>query len=499
MASSGSFKTNGVTGSGCTISFTFSWQEVSQSVENNSTTISYKVVATVSPSGYYRTAYARKLVINGVTIANVNGSSSNGVRINNNTTLFSGQVTIAHNSDGTKSFSANLGVSIGTYGTTSYNCNGSGSWSLDQIARASDFTLSGSQLGSTVTVTIDRKSSSFTHLVEYSFQGSSWTTASSAATTSASFVPPLSLGSQIPNNTSGTLSVRVTTKNGSTTIGSSVTKTITLSLPSSVIPSTPSISLVRQDNGVPSGWGVYVKGYSKVQVNASSSGSYGSSIRSYSVNCDGLGGSNGSVFGPFSTANTKTVTVVVTDSRGRTNSNTATFTVLDYFEPSISVTANRCNSSGNATPDGTYLYVTCNFNYASVGGKNTVSVTVSCNGASQNPTSSGSFILAANVSPTNPYVLTATISDGMGKSASVEFNIPTDVVPLSIKLNKKGIAIGGYSTEDNVFQVFWTIKDFNGREIDGGAFAYVLSVTDSYVEIGNEEEWVARGRPRGLL
>ena len=43
------------------------------------------------------------------------------------------------------------------------------------------------------------------------------------------------------------------------------------------------------------------------------------------------------------------------------------------------------------------------------------------------------------------------------------------------------------------------MKDVNGREIDGGAFAYVLSVTDSYVEIGNEDEWVARGRPRGLL
>lgn len=470
--------------------------ESNTSIPNNTSQVSVTLyVDKLSGTGYW-TSDKKPWSI---SIGGSTSSGSTAFNFKNYTTLKLGSYsrTITHNSDGSGSVNivCKFSTTSGTLGSATIDVN----FGLTTIPRASDFSLSGSQLGSTVTVTIDRKSTSFTHLVEYSFQGSAWTTASSAAATSASFVPPLSLGSQIPNNTSGTLSVRVTTKNGSTTIGSSATKTITLSLPSSVIPSKPTISLVRQDNGVPSSWGVYVKGYSKVQVNASSSGSYGSSIKSYSVNCDGLGGSSGTVFGPFSTANTKTVTVVVTDSRGRTNSNTATFSVLDYFEPSISVTANRCNSSGNAMPDGTYLYVTCNFSYASVGGKNTVSVTVSCNGASYNPTSSGSFILAANVSPTTPYVLTATITDGMGKSASVEFNIPTDVVPLSVKLNKKGIAIGGYSTEDNVFKVFWVIKDANGREIDGGAFAYVLSVTDSYVEIGNEDEWISRGRPRGLL
>lgn len=470
--------------------------ESNVSIENNTSQVNVSLyLEKLSGSGYY--SYDGKpwnINIGGSVVAS--GNKTYDFRSYSSLLLGTGTKTITHNSDG----SGSVAVS-GYFSSSPYlgSATVSGTFTLTTIPRASDFSLSGSQLGSAVTVTINRKSSSFTHVVEYSFQGSAWTTASSAATTSASFVPPLSLGSQIPNNTSGTLSVRVTTKNGNTTIGSSVTKTITLSLPSSVIPSAPSISLARQDNGVPSSWGVYVKGYSKVKVNASASGSYGSTIRSYSVNCDGLGGSSGSVFGPFNSPGIKNITVTVTDSRGRTNSNTATFTVLDYFEPSISVTANRCNSSGNATPDGTYLYVTCNFNYASVGGKNTKTVTVSCNGASQNPTSNGSFILAANVSPTNPYILTAAISDGMGKSASVEFNIPTDVVPLSLKLNKRGIAIGGYSTEDNVFKVFWTIKDFSGREIDGGAFAYVLSVTDSYVEIGNYDEWVARGRPRGLL
>lgn len=464
MASSGSFKTNGVTGSGCTISFTFSWQEVSQSVENNSTTISYKVVATVSPSGYYRTAYARRLIINGVTIANVNGSSSNGVRINNNTTLFSGQVTIAHNDDGKKSFSASLGVSIGTYGTTSYNCNGSGSWSLDQIARASDFTLSGSQLGSTVTVTIDRKSTSFTHLVEYSFQGSAWTTASSAATTSASFVPPLSLGSQIPNNTSGTLSVRVTTKNGSTTIGSSITKTITLSLPSSVIPSAPSISLVRQDNGVPSGWGVYVKGYSKVQVNASSSGSYGSTIKSYAVNCDGMGGSSGSVFGPFNSAGLKNVTVTVTDSRGRTNSNSISFTVEDYFNPSISATAQRCTSSGTVSTSGTYLRVVVTYSFASVANHNTITKNASCNGETNTSFESGQvFILAANVDPAQTYTLTVSIEDGLGNSDEIEISIPTDIRAINVMLSKKGVAFGGFATEEEIIKCYWDLKLKSGN------------------------------------
>lgn len=344
---------------------------------------------------------------------------------------------------------------------------------LTTIARASSFTINAGSalLGSPVSIAIDRKSSSFTHKVAYTFSGSSSTTVSTNAATSASFTPPISLASRVPNSTTGSLTVTVTTMNGGTQIGSPVSKSVNLGVPSSVVPTMGTPTATRVDNGVPSSWGVYVKTLSKCTVKiVSAAGAYGSTIKSYSITGGGLNSTSSSATtGVLSTAGTTTFTCKITDSRGRTASKTVSITVIDYYSPSLYVSAERCNSSGVATSDGTYLRVLVNYDIASVSGKNSVSSkSVTCNGVSNTTFGdNAAFTLAANCSIGSTYILTAKITDALGKSFSASIDIRTATRIMNARKDKQGLAIGKFSERDG-FEVgwpstFWEPTDFAER------------------------------------
>ena len=84
---------------------------------------------------------------------------------------------------------------------------------------------------------------------------------------------------------------------------------------------------------------------------------YGSTISSYRTSLDGVNYTAASFTATkkLSAAGDMTMTVTVTDSRGRTATYTTTFNVLDYSPPSITAfSAERCNSDGSAAQlDGT--------------------------------------------------------------------------------------------------------------------------------------------------
>lgn len=372
----------------------------------------------------------------------------------------SGSITVTHKSDGSLSGYVKVyfdaPTTSGGWSPSSSSCS-TGWTTCTTIARASSISgLSGNQLNSGVSVTIDRKSSSFTHKVEYKFVNSGWTTVSSNAATSCSFTPPLSLASQIPSATSGALTVRVTTYNGSTQIGSSVTKSINLSVPSTVVPSISGLTATRIDNDVPSSWGIYVKGISQVKITASgTSGSYGSTISGYSISGPGLyTNSSSGTSGQLSSTGTQTYTCTVTDSRGRKASKSVSITVVDYSYPSISMSVERCQSDGTKDASGTYLRVVINYEIASVSGKNSIaSKSCSCNGVSNSSFASGTaFVLAANCSIGSHYAVNASIRDVLGRTASASAEVSTAYRVLNVNKNKDGVAIGKFS-EKSAFEV----------------------------------------------
>lgn len=129
MASSGSFNTTGYQGR----YLTFSWSVSSQSVANNTTTISWTLKgAGNAQSNWYR-AGNFKVVINGSTVY----SSSTRIQLYDGTLVASGNYTMTHDTAGNKTFSAS--AEAGIY-TVAVNCSGSGSFTLPQIARAAKIT-----------------------------------------------------------------------------------------------------------------------------------------------------------------------------------------------------------------------------------------------------------------------------------------------------------------------------------------------------------------------
>ena len=283
--------------------------------------------------------------------------------------------TVTHNADGTKTIS--LKGFFDSLGLTSKldDLTVSGNVTLKTIPRASSFTLSTSTVtaGSTsMTVNITRASSSFTHTVQWKL--GSHTKSTTGVGTSASYTIPESWLDAIPNSTSGTGTVTVTTYNGSTKIGST-SKSFTVKAASDVVPSFTGITFTRVDGEVPADWGIYVRTKSKVIVRITgAAGVYGSTIKSYSISGGGYSGTGSSLTTGFlNTAGTVTFTAKITDSRGRTATKTASITVTDYVSPVLSSVAGfRCDSAGIEQDDGNYISLTANFSGSVLDGKNPV-------------------------------------------------------------------------------------------------------------------------------
>ena len=283
--------------------------------------------------------------------------------------------TVTHNADGTKTIS--LKGFFDSLGLTSKldDLTVSGNVTLKTIPRASSISsISGSTIGSPVTVNISREVSSFTHKVYYSFGETKDYLLGSSVGTSLTFTPSMNDCKYIPNSTKGTAAIRVDTYNGSTKIGST-SKNFTLNVPASVVPTFSKIEFTPAASDVPADWGIYVRTKSKVTAKITgAAGTYGSTIKSYLISGGGYSGTGSSLTTGFlNTAGTVTFTAKITDSRGRTATKTASITVTDYAPPVLSSVAGfRCDSAGTEQDDGNYISLTANFSGSVLDRKNPV-------------------------------------------------------------------------------------------------------------------------------
>lgn len=232
-------------------------------------------------------------------------------------------------------------------------------------------------MGAAVTVYTDRLSTSATHTISYSFAGASELIASGVGD-SVVWTPPVSLAAQIPSATSGLCTITCETYYSGVLTGTK-TCTLTLNVPASVVPTISSVTYSEAVAGIAAQFTGYVQNKSKLAVSITAAGSQGSSITTYRAT---LGGSTytASSFttGLLSMAGSNTLTVTVTDSRGRTATTTRTFSVLAYAPPTLSLfKAERCNSTGTAPQtDGNRVRISATAGASSAGGKNTMSCTV---------------------------------------------------------------------------------------------------------------------------
>ena len=381
--------------------------------------------------------------------------------------------TVNHASDGSKSLTISAVFQIratlsGTYyGTISASAN----ITLDSIPRASSVSAGNMTMGSAGKINISRASSSFTHTLTYSFGNASGTIATKTTATSVSWTPALSLASQIPNATSGTCTITCTTYNGNTNIGSK-TCTLSLSVPSSVKPTISSLSASRIDGEVPSTWGIYVQTKSKVKLTINgAAGSYGSTIKSYSITGGGYSGSASTLTTGFlNNSGTITFKATVTDSRGRVSveasvSITVTAYSPPYFNSSLS---QRCLSNGTLDDDGTYIHALVSFGYSTCSGKNTLKTSVQYKQVSAEQWTDAGVTFTSNtaftygkgqISTETSYDVRYSLEDAFS-TISVQEIVSTAAVVMDFKSGGKGVAIGKVSERDNTFEVAenWDVK-----------------------------------------
>lgn len=381
--------------------------------------------------------------------------------------------TVNHASDGGKSLTISAVFQIratlsGTYyGTITASAN----ITLDSIPRASSVSAGNMTLGSVGKINISRASSSFTHTLTYSFGNTSGTIATKTTATSVSWTPSLSLANQIPNATSGTCTITCTTYNGNTNIGAK-TCTLSLSVPASVKPTISSLSAARIDGEVPSAWGIYVQTKSKVKLTINgAAGSYGSTIKSYSITGGGYSGSASTLTTGFlNNSGTITFKATVTDSRGRVSAEASvSITVTAYSPPYFnSSLSQRCLSNGTLDDDGTYIHALVSFGYSSCGGKNTLKTSVQYKQVSATQWTDAGVTFASNtaftygkgqISTETSYDVRYTLEDAFS-TISVQEIVSTAAVVMDFKSGGKGVAVGKVSESDNTFEVAenWDVK-----------------------------------------
>ena len=323
----------------------------SQSITANTSTVNWRM--TVSRTGAYYTHNHQgdstlSLNLDG---QNVHYSYPTWETSGEEYTLASGSSTISHNADGTKKLpiSCTFNPNNGLHGTITV----SASLSLTTIPRSSSVSVSPGVIGSSVTININRQSSSFKHTVRYSWAGKSGTIATNVDT-STTWTIPLDFANDIPNSASGTGTIFVDTYSGSTKTGTQST-TLTASVSANVKPTFTGVSLSdlngAAQNLIPNS-DTFIQVISNIKVAFNGAvGSYGSSITGYYAEIIGKNqstSSNGGGLGIMNYHGTIKIRASVSDSRGRwSDTKEVSVTVLEYFAPALSFSIARTGSTSS--------------------------------------------------------------------------------------------------------------------------------------------------------
>lgn len=481
MATNGSITTGTKEGR----SVTLAWSLSSQDIANNTSTIYWTLKGSGSATGWVK-AGGFKAVINGVTV--YSSSTDNRIQLKNGTVVASGNLNIPHNADGTKSFNLSCEAGVYTYAVSVY---ASGTHTINTIPRASSVSAQTVELGKQSTISIYRATSSFSHTLTYSFGNASGTIVSKTASTSVSWTPPISLASQIPSTTSGNCTITCTTYNGNSSIGTK-SCTISLSVPSNIKPTIESLTASRIDGDVPSSWGIYVQTKSKAGITINgASGSYGSTIKSYSISGGGYSSTASTLTTGFlNSSGTINFNATVTDSRGRTSDvKQVSINVIDYTPPTFnSYTSQRCKSDGTLFDEGTYIKGLINYNYSSCNSKNSVKSSIyyrfpgNSNWINTSTTfSSNTSVIFGNgkISADNSYEVCYELKDTFN-TITVTDIVSTASVVMDFKAGGNGVAVGKVSEYDNALELspHWDLRVYGKKLVD-----YIYPVGSIYMSV----------------
>ena len=273
--------------------------------------------------------------------------------------LGKGTITIPHNEDGSKSITIRARLTnVANSGDIGWF---SGTVNLSTIPRASTIrSVSSTELGKTITVSIDKKAAAFRHQVWWSVNGSEWIDLGRNHDTSVQFTVPIDYANRITNSDTGTVDVCVRTLQGDTIIGRDVYLNGTsILVPKDIVPTLENITASERVSKIAEiiQKGNFVKDKSTIRLEAlGAKGAYGSTIVSTELSLGNLVVRATQGDFPANTSGTVTATAKITDSRGRTVSKAIQVHVADYYAPKIlAFLANRAGNGTNKTITSTVL------------------------------------------------------------------------------------------------------------------------------------------------
>lgn len=492
MATSGTFKTSAYDGA-C---LQFDWSLKSQSTVNNQSVISWTLKGAGIKSGYWYMAGPFKCTVNGTVVY----QSNTRIKLYTGTVVASGELAIGHESNGAKSFTAYAECAIYV---TSVNCKGSGSWSLPDIGRASQPSLNtwpnnspNFNIGDTIVVHMNRKSSVFTHTVVLKLGSYSYTIGTGVTDNISLDTDRIAsnLYAQMPNSNEMTGEIEVTTYSGSVVIGTSSCTII-----AHVVNSNPTFNVEYEDSNsktvaITENNQYIIRNNSTLKISVSNAQALNSAtLKSITAVVNGnaytgtLSGTTGVVnVGTVNISSDAKVTVKLTDSRGNEGIREITVLVYDWSLPSAIIKLNRKNNYYSDS------ILNVNANYASIGGKNTVTIRYRTKKVSDSSYGSYATIqnnVDANFTCDNKYEwnVQVEVSDRIGKTT---YNlILAKGIPITYTdIKKYSFGVNCFPKHDNSLEV-------NGVCISGkvlynsaGGTAGTVTLSDSaenytYLEI----------------
>ena len=379
--------------------FWVQWSQNSQNIEDNSTIINWSCGFHPGHKYYTNAIKMSSVVINGVEV--YSGGTYSDITDYQDRTFASAPLKIAHNPDGSKSFTVS-GFSGWIYESGNTYAS-SQTFTLPTIPRASSVSCSTADIGSNATITINRASSSFTHTLTYAFGSLSGTIATKTSNTNISWTIPTTFYSHIPNSKSGTGTITCDTYNGSALIGSKSTSfTATVSESASKPTLSPTVSDSNTTTTALTGnSSKFIKYYSKASVATGAKARNSATLKSQKITCGGksLTGASGTI----NAVESGSFTFSATDSRGYTTTQTVNKTLIEYIKLTCSLNAGAPTTAGVATLkiSGNYF----NGSFGKVANTLTVQYRYKTQGGSY-----GSWTTVSATKSGNTYNATATIS-----------------------------------------------------------------------------------------
>ncbi len=468
MATSGQLLTNKVNPDGWILYLEFNWVLASQNIESNSSTINWELIFRIQgqSSGSYVYIGPTKAIVNDV------GSIKSRAKTYNNKTVLSGTRTINHDSLG----DATLSVSVSSaLFTGSINSEGSKSWELDNIPRASvpTFNPTSAVVGDVVTISTNRVVSSFTHELSWSYSGYS-EIISSNVSESTSWTVPNKLIELINSSSAAEVEIICKTfnqneENQIIEIGSKTIK-YEISIPEEIKPNITSHILTDTNIDSWNKFSQYIQGKSVLKVSTIAVPGEEAILKNIVTTFENKNHSGSEVEIPLNLSGSKLLNTKATDSRDRFDEETKLFVVTPYISPTINkFKVYRVDDEGIEHDKGTKIKCEINFEITSIDNlnDNDYKIEMSRDGQTWTTIETGSaytfndnWLSEELFDVSFVYQVKLTIKDFYGENHKI-VSIPVGYTTMNFRSNGRGIGIGKIS-EKNALEIEMPVE-FNDQ------------------------------------